>query len=102
GIGVGIAFGMDRTREIFVGLCIAITALPVSVRILLDLGKLQTDIGQRIVSAAVANDVASLLLLGIILNVEGNGSSTKTFISSISFALVKAVVFMAAIIIVSR
>jgi len=74
----------------------------VSVRILLDLGKLQTDIGQRIVSAAVANDVASLLLLGIILNVEGNGSSTKTFVTSISFALVKAIVFMAAIIIVSR
>lgn len=102
GILLGWFFGFGPTRSTFIGLCIAITALPVSVRILLDLGKLQTDIGQRIVSAAVANDVASLLLLGIILNVEGNGSSTKTFVTSISFALVKAVVFMAAIIIVSR
>lgn len=102
GILLGYFFGFEPTQALFIGLCIAITALPVSVRILMDLGKLQTDIGQRIVSAAVTNDVASLLLLGIILNVEGRGNSTRTLLRSTSVALVKAVVFMAAIIIVSR
>lgn len=102
GVLVGYGFHMGATQMIFIGLCIAITALPVSVRILMDLDKLQTDIGQRIISAAVTNDVASLLLLGIILGVKDRGSSTEGLFTSISLALIKAVVFMAAIIIVSR
>ena len=102
GILVGYAFQMGPTQMIFVGLCIAITALPVSVRILMDLDKLQTDIGQRIISAAVTNDVASLLLLGIILGVKAHGPVTRSLLVSIGLALVKAVVFMAAIILASR
>lgn len=102
GILVGYAFHMGPTQMIFVGLCIAITALPVSVRILMDLDKLQTDIGQRIISAAVTNDVASILLLGIILGAESRGPTTASLLTSVIFALVKALVFMAAIIIVSR
>lgn len=102
GILVGYGFQMGATQMIFIGLCIAITALPVSVRILMDLDKLQTDIGQRVISAAVTNDVASLLLLGIILGVKDRGPSTESMLEAIGMALVKAVVFMAAIIIVSR
>lgn len=102
GILVGYGFQMGATQMIFIGLCIAITALPVSVRILMDLGKLQTDIGQRIISAAVTNDVASLLFLGIILGVKDHGPSTGGLFVSVAVALVKALVFMAAIIIVSR
>jgi len=103
GILLGRFFGFGATRAIFIGLCIAITALPVSVRILMDLGKLQTDIGQRIVSAAVTNDVASLLLLGIILNVKGSsGATTANLLTAVALALVKALVFMGAIIFVSR
>src|ERR1700760_179882 len=71
GIILGLIFHLDQTRTIFIGLCIAITALPVSVRILMDLGKLHTEVGQKIISAAVANDVAALLALGIILDVKG-------------------------------
>lgn len=102
GILVGYAFRMGPTQMVFLALCIAITALPVSVRILMDLDKLHTDIGQRIVSAAVMNDVASLLLLGVILGVKAHGPISRTLLTSVGLALVKALVFMAAIIIVSR
>lgn len=102
GAFVGMGFHLGPTQTLFVGLCIAITALPVSVRILMDLDRLQTDIGQRIISAAVTNDVASLLLLGIILGVKAHGPMTRTLVTSVGLALIKAVVFMAAIIIVSR
>ena len=101
GIGVGLGFGLGNTRTIFVGLCIAITALPVSVRILMDMGKLQTEIGQKIVSAAVANDVASLLALGVILDVKGVGTE-KSLFTSIGLALAKVVIFMGAILVASR
>ena len=45
GILVGLVFGMNTTRAVFIGLCIAITALPVSVRILMELAnsKLKPD-----------------------------------------------------------
>lgn len=103
GILVGRLFGMDQTRMIFLGLCIAVTALPVSVRILLDLGKLHTDIGERIVSAAVMNDVVSLLFLGIILDVKGTGATTAgSFFALLGLAMIRAVVFMGAIVAVSR
>jgi Kef-type K+ transport system membrane component KefB len=101
GLGVGFGLGLGRTRSVFLGLCIAITALPVSVRILMDLGKLQTGIGQKIISAAVANDVASLLILGVILDVKKVGT-TQSLLVSVGLALGKIVIFMAAILLASR
>ena len=102
GILVGKAFGLDQTRSIFIGLCVAITALPVSIRILMDMGKLQTEIGQRIVSAAVANDVVSLLALGIILDVKNGNGTEQGFLLSTAWALCKAVIFMAVIVVAAR
>ncbi|HXW57005.1 MAG TPA: cation:proton antiporter [Candidatus Cybelea sp.] len=101
GILLGLALGMVGTRAIFVGLCIAITALPVSVRILKDLGKLQTEMARRIISAAMANDVAALLFLGILLDAKSD-STTGGFLLSVGRALLKALVFMAAVLVVSR
>src|SRR5271166_1527348 len=97
GLGLGVAFGMSQIRTVFIGLCIAITALPVSVRILMDLGKLQTEVGQKIVSAAVANDVAALLVLGIILDVKGGAGTREAFFESVGWALAKALLFMSVV-----
>lgn len=75
GVGTGAMLGLDANRTLFVGLCIAITALPVSIRILMDIGRLQTVVGQRIIGAAIANDVLALLVLGVIVfsaNPSGN------------------------------
>lgn len=48
---------------LFIGTALAITAVPATVRILMDLGQLDTAVGQTIVSAAVFDDILSLLLL---------------------------------------
>ena len=42
GIAIGLIFHFSNTFTVFLGLSIAITALPVSIRILMDLGKLNT------------------------------------------------------------
>ena len=102
GIIVGILFGLGPTRSIFIGLCIAITALPVSVRILMDLGKVQTEIGQKIISASVFNDVISLLILGVILDVKSKGGGAASAFLSMGFALLKTVMFMAGVVLVAR
>ena len=72
GIGVGLAFSLDVMRTVFLGLCVSITALPVTVRILESFGLLESDIGRYSVAAAVLNDVAALLALGVILNLTGS------------------------------
>lgn len=50
-------------QSIFLGTALAITAVPATVRILIDLGKLESPTGQIIVSAAVFDDILSLILL---------------------------------------
>ncbi len=102
GVLVGYAHGLDETRMAFIGLCVAITALPVSVRILMDLGKLHTVIGQKIVSAAVANDVVSLLALGVILDIKASPANVEGFLLIIGRSLGKALLFMTVFAIVAR
>ena len=92
---VGRLFGLDATRTIFISLCVAITALPVSVRILIDLGQLHSDVGQRIVSSAIANDIASLLALGVVLQMTAGGGSGTSILTAMALALTKALLFMA-------
>lgn len=102
GVIVGLTFRMGTTRAVFIGLCTAITALPVSVRILMGLGKLHSETGQRIIAAAVLNDVTALLILGVILEVKKKSDVPGAAIISMGLALAKALTFMAAIVVATR
>lgn len=102
GLAAALWMDLDHTRSIFVGLCIAITALPVSVRILLDLGRLQSPTGQQIIGAAIANDVLALLALGVILDTTMGSPTWGDLTGSIALSGLKIVLFMAAVLVVSR
>lgn len=95
GFAVGYFFGLELMTMMFIGLCIAITALPVSIRILMDLGKLNTEVGQKIISVAIFDDVAALTILGVLLNIKDTNMSFSAvaFVSLIS--LLKLSVFIA-------
>lgn len=95
GLGIGIGFRLETMLIIFLGLCIAITALPVSIRILMDLGKLNSDIGQKIISAAIFNDVVSLLVLGIILDFKNHTQSYSELFISTGLILLQFLCFAA-------
>ncbi len=102
GVGTGVALGLDANRTIFIGLCIAITALPVSIRILMDLGRLQTAIGQRIIGAAIANDVIALLVLGVIVNANTTGAGWQEVLTSAVMPTAKVLVFMLAVVVAGK
>lgn len=78
GVLVGIGFHLDIMVTTFMSLCIAITALPVSIRILMDLKKLNTPIGQKIISVAIFNDVMALMILGILLHFKPESGTIIT------------------------
>ncbi len=61
-------------QSLFLGTALAITAVPVSVKILMDLGLLKTKLGQTIVSAALFDDILSLILLAVLTAVMKTGN----------------------------
>lgn len=97
GMAVGALLDLDATRALFLGLCLAITALPVSVRILMDLGRLQSQTGQLIVSAAVTHDIAALLMLGVILQARTGDGSFLSVMHWTGIGVAKTGVFILAI-----
>jgi Kef-type K+ transport system membrane component KefB len=94
GILIGLGFHYNYTLSIFIGLCISITALPVSIRILMDLGKLHSDVGQRIVSAAIFNDIVALLVLGVILDFNDESRNLGDILIATSLTTIKITGFI--------
>ncbi|WP_240910195.1 cation:proton antiporter [Desulfopila sp. IMCC35008] len=77
GMGLGIVFlpesSLKMAQALFLGTALAITAVPVSVKILMDLKLLDTKIGKTIVSAALFDDILSLVLLAVLTAILANG-----------------------------
>ncbi len=94
GLITGKLFFEDNMIIIFIALCIAVTALPVSVRILMDLGKLQSDVGRKIISTAIFNDVISLFILGVLLDLNTNFSGYQELAIMLSITIVKFLIFI--------
>lgn len=94
GIIVGAMFNLDILVTTYISLCIAITALPVSIRILMDLGKLNSKIGRSIISVAIFNDVVALLILGILLDLDGVEHDYWAISSMVGITLLKVIGFL--------
>jgi Kef-type K+ transport system membrane component KefB len=94
GMAVGYFFDQDIMTTVFIGLCVAITALPVSIRILMDLGKINTEVGRKIISIAIFDDVLALSILGVLLNLKDSDMSAGSVIKAGSLSLLKLFVFI--------
>ncbi len=83
-LGIGIAWyffpesDYKFAQSLFAGTALAITAVPVAIRVLMDLGKLDSPIGRLIVSAAVFDDVLSLILLAVLTAIIKTGGLPQT------------------------
>ena len=102
GLALGWLVDFDHLRALFLGLCIAITALPVSIRLLMDLGTLRSEVGQRIIGAGVMNDVAALLVLGIILDLQTTDGNWGQLATAVGRSLWKAVLFIGTVVLMAR
>jgi Kef-type K+ transport system membrane component KefB len=61
-------------QTLFIGVAIAVTAVPVAVKVLMDFKKLDTRLGAVVVSAAVMDDIMSLVLLALLTALIRSGS----------------------------
>jgi Kef-type K+ transport system membrane component KefB len=94
GFAVGQLFSQDVMTTVFIGLCVAITALPVSIRILMDLGKLNSPLGQKIVSVAIFDDVMALTILGVLLAIKDVEKTFYTVTITTLITLLKLTIFI--------
>src|SRR5947208_3311648 len=68
--------GLTFSQSLFLGTAMAVTALPVSVRILLDLNLLNSRLGRAIVSVALVNDLVAFAMLGLVVQFTSLGTTT--------------------------
>lgn len=80
-LGLGLALGSyyipdspyKLAQVFFVGICLAVTAVPVTMKILADIGQQHTSLGRLIASAAIYDDLLSLFLLAALTGVVSTG-----------------------------
>jgi Kef-type K+ transport system membrane component KefB len=85
-VGVGYALGVVVLPEsdykmaqcLFLGVALAITAVPVAVRMFMDLGGLDSRVGKAVIAAALWDDLLSLFLIALLL-AEIGGQGTGDF-----------------------
>lgn len=78
------------TFALFMGTAMAISALPVIVRILMDLNMFKTRMGMLVVASAMVDDVIGWMIFSIILGMIGKGSGMPiwhTAILTIAFTV---------------
>lgn len=93
-LAVGVALGAalpamllgteatPTTFALFMGVALAISALPVVAKILLEMGLMRRDIGQVTIAAAMANDLIGWLLLGVVSGLAAGGGLDALGIST--------------------
>jgi Kef-type K+ transport system membrane component KefB len=85
-LGLGLLIGwlflpvssLRSAQIMFLGVALSVTAVPVAVKILMELNKLNTRMGQITVSAALFDDVLNLLLLAVLTAVIPQSRAMNT------------------------
>ena len=97
GLALGIAVLPDSpfkiAQSLFLGTALAITAVPVAIRIFMDLDLLESRIGKTVIAAAVWDDLLSLFLLGVLVAAIGESRTGVFQLATIGLSLGKVVLF---------
>ena len=101
GVGVSLIIGLNLIPAMVVGLCFAITAMPVAVGFLQNLKIMDSQVGHLIMGSVVLIDIAALLFLGITFDMEKT-TTTFEFIKTFSIKTIKMAFFFIAIMLVNK
>nr|UDM84220.1 cation:proton antiporter [Streptomyces sp.] len=88
-----IASSADRgTFALFIGVAIAVSALPVIAKTLLDMNLLHRDVGQLIVGSAAISDIVGWLLLSVVSATVVAGARVGMIMQSIGYLIAALVI----------
>jgi Kef-type K+ transport system membrane component KefB len=97
GTYVSLYFGLTIIQSLFMGLLLSITAVPVSAIVLMQFGILNSRLGNNVITAAVINDILSLIVLSIVLQVSAEGGTGQLDFGSLASSGVKIAAFLGGI-----
>ena len=100
GLGTSLLFELDIIRAMFMGLLLSITAVPVSAIVLMEFGIIRTRLGNAVITAAVINDIFSLVILSIILQLHNIDNSGQIDYTAIGFSAINIGSFIGGIFII--
>ena len=84
-------------KAVFIGVIMTATSVGITVKALSELGKLKSELGTTIVSAAIIDDIIGILVLTIVVGIGGNSEGAT---SEITAVVVKTLLFFAFAIVV--
>lgn len=93
GIAVGLIYGLDLMDIFFITIVFSLTALPVGVQILMDLGKLESETGKIIITSAVIDDILCMFFFAMVLSIAGGNPETLN-VWSFSILIIKNLLFL--------
>ena len=93
GILLGKLYELDILTSLFIGVVFSLTALPVGVRILMDLGKIDTPTGKIIITSAVIDDIFSIFLFVMVLFIAESDSRLPEA-NFVSASIIKILIFL--------
>jgi Kef-type K+ transport system membrane component KefB len=96
GAEVAYLFGLPILTSLFVGLALAITAIPVSAAVLMEFGLLKSKMGTTVITAGIIDDVLSLVVLAIIIQLSVTGMEEINYVD-IGFSTFKIAAFIGGI-----
>ena len=79
GYQLSVVFGLELIESLFIGLLLSVTSVPVSAMILRELGILKTKTGTTVISVAIIDDIISLIILAIILQLHAADHASFNF-----------------------
>ena len=97
GFQISILFGLSLVQSLFIGLLLSVTSVPVSAIILLELGILKTKIGNTVMSVAVVDDIITLVILAVILQIHMTGN-TSFDVVDIGLSIIPMLIYLVGII----
>ncbi len=80
---------------LLIGTALAITAVPVAVRIFMDVGELDSRVGKTVISTALWDDLISLFLLALVIAAMGEGSFAEFSLATAGSLVGKVLLFFA-------
>lgn len=100
GFAIAYVFGLGLVQSMFVGLLLSITAVPVTTIVLMQFGLLETRLGNTIITAAVINDIFSLVLLSIVLSLNETSGVPVNIMEQTINTVIKVSLFIGGIFLV--
>ena len=99
-------FGLEGLQAILIATALTATSVAITVRVLTELGKMQTKEAKIILGAAIVDDILAIAVLSVVVTMVQTGNMAPSFID-ITFLILKilgifVVLLLGAIIIVPR